>query len=91
MAFDHVAIEVNTIGREGMVGFIAALGVPPRALARDVVQVPGRALRLPLATLREAVALVDDFRARLKVNVSEDLACEALGFKLLGVLGERPA
>jgi len=44
-----------------------------------------------LATLRAAVALVDDFRARLKVNVSEDLACEALGFKLLGVLGDRPA
>ena len=44
-----------------------------------------------LATLRAAVALVDDFRARLKVNVSEDLACEALGFKLLGVLGARPA
>jgi len=31
--------EAATIGREGMIGFIAALGVPPRALARDVVQV----------------------------------------------------
>jgi DNA polymerase-3 subunit delta' len=33
--------------------------------------------------LRAALALVDDFRARLKVNVTEDLACEALGLKLL--------
>src|SRR5918998_1260873 len=50
------AAEAATIGREGMVGFIAALGVPARALARDLVQVPGRALRLPLVTLREAFA-----------------------------------
>src|SRR5215218_8983665 len=48
--------EAATIGREGMVGFIAALGVPPRALARDMVQVPGRALRLPLTALQEAFA-----------------------------------
>ena len=33
--------------------------------------------------------LVDDFRARLKVNVTEELACEALGLKLLAVLGSR--
>jgi DNA polymerase-3 subunit delta' len=39
----------------------------------------------PPATLRDAVALVDDFRARLKVNVTEELACEALGLKLLAV------
>jgi len=35
-----------------------------------------------LATLREAAALVDDFRARLALNVSYDLACEALAFRL---------
>jgi DNA polymerase-3 subunit delta' len=39
-----------------------------------------------MTRLREAVALVDDFRARLKVNVTEELACEALGLKLLDVL-----
>ncbi len=39
-----------------------------------------------MTQLREAVALVDDFRARLKVNVTEELACEALGLKLLDVL-----
>jgi DNA polymerase-3 subunit delta' len=42
------------------------------------------------AALREAVALVDDFRARLKVNVTEELACEALGLRLLDQLS-RPA
>ncbi|HZH23412.1 MAG TPA: hypothetical protein VEY49_00785, partial [Solirubrobacteraceae bacterium] len=36
----------------------------------------------PLAALHEATALVDDFRARLALNVMEDLACEALAFRL---------
>src|SRR5829696_960520 len=44
-------------------------------LARDA---EGRSL----AALREATALVDDFRARLALNVSYDLACEALAFRL---------
>jgi DNA polymerase-3 subunit delta' len=35
-----------------------------------------------LATLRAATELVDDFRARLALNVSYDLACEALAFRL---------
>jgi DNA polymerase-3 subunit delta' len=34
------------------------------------------------AALREGVALVDDTRARLQLNVSEDLALEALAFRL---------
>jgi CRP-like cAMP-binding protein len=49
------AAEAATIGREGMVGFFAILG-DHRALARNVVQVPGRALRLPFGVLREAFA-----------------------------------
>jgi len=35
-----------------------------------------------LPALRDAVELVDDFRARLALNVMEDLACEALAFRL---------
>ena len=35
-----------------------------------------------LAALRAAAELVDDFRARLALNVMEDLACEALAFRL---------
>ena len=34
------------------------------------------------AALRAATELVDDFRARLALNVSYDLACEALAFRL---------
>ena len=40
-----------------------------------------------LARLQEATALVDDFRARLALNVSYDLACEALAFRLERILG----
>jgi CRP-like cAMP-binding protein len=79
------AAEAATIGREGMVGCIAALGVPPRALARDVVQVPGRALRLPLATLREAFAARPRIHqvclcyvAALIAHVLQAVACNAL-------------
>ena len=35
-----------------------------------------------LAVLQAAMALVDDVRARLALNVSYDLACEALAFRL---------
>jgi len=35
-----------------------------------------------LAALRDAVELVDETRARLALNVSYDLACEALAFRL---------
>jgi DNA polymerase-3 subunit delta' len=35
-----------------------------------------------LTVLRAATELVDDFRARLALNVSYDLACEALAFRL---------
>jgi CRP-like cAMP-binding protein len=79
------AAEAATIGREGMIGFVAALGVPPRALARDLVQVPGRALRLPLATLREAFAASPRLHqvclcyvAALIAHVLQSVACHAL-------------
>ncbi|MCE3250105.1 MAG: Crp/Fnr family transcriptional regulator, partial [Geminicoccaceae bacterium] len=77
--------EAATIGREGMIGFIAALGVPPRALARDVVQVPGRALRLPLTALQEAFAASPSIHqvclcyvAALVAHVLQSVACNAL-------------
>ena len=77
--------EAAAIGREGMVGFIAVLGVPPRALARDLVQVPGRALRLPLATLQEAFEASPRIRqvclcyvAALIAHILQSVACNAL-------------
>jgi DNA polymerase-3 subunit delta' len=50
------------------------------ALAEDAA---GRGL----GTLRAATETVDDFRARLALNVSYDLACEALAFRLERTLG----
>jgi DNA polymerase III subunit delta' len=50
------------------------------ALAADAA---GRSL----AALQAATELVDDFRARLALNVSYDLACEALAFRLERALG----
>lgn len=45
--------EAATIGREGMVGFVAAFA-DRRAFARSLVQVSGTATRLPLARLEAA-------------------------------------
>jgi CRP-like cAMP-binding protein len=78
------AAEAATIGREGMVGFFAILG-DHRALARNVVQVPGRALRLPFGVLREAFAASPPVRqvclryvAALLAHVLQSAACNAL-------------
>ena len=39
------------------------------------------------ARLREAIELVEETRVRFKLNVSEELACEALAYRLERVLG----
>jgi DNA polymerase-3 subunit delta' len=39
-------------------------------------------------SLRAAVELVEDTRLRFKLNVSEDLACEALAYKLERLVGQ---
>src|SRR5215213_8028182 len=60
-----------------------AAGAPELAHHTDrAAELAGDAQDRGLATLREAAALVDDFRARLALNVSYDLACEALAFRL---------
>jgi DNA polymerase-3 subunit delta' len=51
----------------------------PDELAADAAHSPDR--------LREAVELVEDTRERLQFNVSAELACEALGYRLERVLG----
>jgi DNA polymerase-3 subunit delta' len=47
-------------------------------LARDLGRDPQR--------LREAVELVEDTRVRFQLNVSEELACEVLAYRLERVL-----
>src|SRR5919107_1257058 len=44
---DGATAETATIGREGMDGFVVALG-DHRALIRSVVQIEGEAVRLPV-------------------------------------------
>jgi DNA polymerase III subunit delta' len=39
-----------------------------------------------LGQLREAIELVEDTRQRFQLNVSEELACEALAYRLEHVL-----
>ena len=51
------ALDVTTVGREGLVGLSGFLGAPVHA-TRAVCRVPGEALRLPLAEARQL--LVDD-------------------------------
>jgi DNA polymerase-3 subunit delta' len=48
-------------------------------LAADAARDPAR--------LREAIELVEDTRVRFKLNVSEELACEALAYRLERVVG----
>ena len=63
-------------------------GAPELAHHADRAQeLAGDAEGRSLATLREAAELVDDFRARLALNVSFDLACVALAFRLERLLG----
>jgi DNA polymerase III subunit delta' len=42
------------------------------------------------ATFRRAVELVEETRERLQLNVSEELACEALAYRLEAELGGVP-
>jgi CRP-like cAMP-binding protein len=77
-------VETATIGREGVVGFIAALG-GREALCRTLVQAPGAAARLPRARLRVAFDESPGFRQLLLcytealfAQVQQSVACNAL-------------
>ena len=56
--------------------------------ARDLVRNTDRQAELSrdagvdVQRLREAIDLVEDTRQRFQLNVSEDLACEALAYRL---------
>jgi CRP-like cAMP-binding protein len=81
---DGGVAETATIGREGMVGFVAALG-DDRALNRAVVQLEGDASRLPRARLEAALAASPALRGLLLRYVNalmgqalQTVACNAL-------------
>jgi DNA polymerase-3 subunit delta' len=69
---------------------LAYLAWDAEDLVRNVDRVPE--LRadagLPASTLQHAVELVEDTRQRFQLNVSEELACEALAYKLQRTFGK---
>ncbi len=81
---DGRAIEVATIGDEGMVGLPLLVGAKITA-NRVIVQVPGDALRMPEATLREEVSrdsalrrLLILYHTAFLAEVSQAVACNGL-------------
>jgi CRP-like cAMP-binding protein len=78
------AIESATIGREGAYGLLAA-AAPREALSRAIIQVPGRAFRIPASNLhdlwtRSAAfrSLVDRHADALFAHAAQSVACNAL-------------
>ena len=81
---DGRAIEVATIGDDGMVGLPLLVGAKITA-NRVIVQVPGDALRMPEAALREEVSRDSALRRLLVLyhtaflaEVSQAVACNGL-------------
>jgi len=70
------AIEATTIGREGAVGGIVSLGQKP-AFARAVVQIAGKAQRIPLARL-EAIKQQSPEAHRILVRYADCLTAQVL-------------
>jgi CRP-like cAMP-binding protein len=75
------ALEVGLIGRDGLVGLPVVLRTD-LAVTEALIQVPGAALRLPAAVLREALAASPSFLGLLlrymqafHVQVTQSAAC----------------
>ncbi len=58
-------VEVGLVGREGMVGLVAAFDPQATSYNRAIVQMPGTAYRMPASALRAAVAQSQDLRLKL--------------------------
>jgi CRP-like cAMP-binding protein len=81
---DGKAIEVATVGDEGMVGLPLVVGAKTAA-NRVMVQVPGEALRMPEGVLREEAnrdsalrRLLILYHSAFLVQVSQAVACNGL-------------
>lgn len=73
--------EVGLVSREGLVGLVAALGAET-SFTESMVQVPGSALRLPVAALRQEMArdgalpgLLSCSMLALHIQVTQTAAC----------------
>jgi CRP-like cAMP-binding protein len=81
---DGAAVEVGTVGNEGLVGLAALLGAEASE-SQTLAQIPGTALRLPAALLAaEAAArpalrrLLDRYTQAYITQVSQGAACNRL-------------
>ncbi|GAB4201252.1 MAG: Crp/Fnr family transcriptional regulator [Roseiflexaceae bacterium] len=82
---DGRAVEVGTVGKEGMAGLPVFLGVPSTP-GRALVQIPGLALRMPAETLVEQVLrgdgalyhLLQRYTQALFVQTAQGAACNRL-------------
>jgi CRP-like cAMP-binding protein len=77
---DGSAVEVATVGNEGMVDFAAYFGM--ESPARWLVQVPGRALRVDAAELRAIaeksdalMSVIHNYLLAMFIQVSQTAAC----------------
>lgn len=78
------SIETGIVGREGVVcGFLAAGGLP--SFAQAIVQIEGRALRIPAATVRALCDAhiplrteLDRYQAFVLMQAQQNVACHAL-------------
>jgi hypothetical protein len=83
MMRDGRIAETGTLGREGFTGSETMLGNDDTATGRCMVQVPGKASRLPLGTLRafvderrEARNLLMAYTRALFAQVLQSVACQ---------------
>jgi CRP-like cAMP-binding protein len=77
-------IELSTVGNEGMIGLPISLGIAESS-SKAVVQVAGRALRLPAARLKDEVSRDTPLRTLLLryagvflFQISQGVACNGL-------------
>jgi CRP-like cAMP-binding protein len=79
---DAAAVEVVTIGNEGVVGIPVILGVTSTPTMEALWQIPGRALRIPAGVLREELRrtaslsrLLLRYAEAVMVQVAQHVAC----------------
>ena len=82
---DGGAIEVATIGNEGLIGHSAGVAIGRTSPHRVIVQVAGRALRIEARILRQEAEsigplreLLADYQAAFMSQVSQSVACNGL-------------
>lgn len=78
------SVEAMIVGREGVVGALAYAG-PVLAFGRAVGQIPGKALSVESAVLRDLVAerphlrsLLERYSLKMQIDLAQSLACNAL-------------